>query len=539
MLNEILITASRYPIYTLIGWSISFLVLLVSFSSSEGSWPAERSAISKSKSIFYFCAYLLVGCILHYYLSHMLYSSWYMGDDAFDSCVMPNQLLHGEAIHGGGTNYLLYSLFLVTYNALGFDVTTASAVSYSAFSISIAALATAIYRHFSSVASALFFLLTTFSYPFIFHSLFAAATIWAVVPTAIVIALLMIKPTNASLSLVMFVAAFSVLFYPGAILTCAPLIGLHMIFFRERWKSRRILWAVCCLVISVFAVFLIRQTAQTPNDNVLQWAGGFLKMDHWWDSVKVVLNDMFWKSTSWNTFNYNVPYVEPAILGFVSAGIIHLCISLYRKEVSDRIKWIAILVLAMLTSVLLSGFAWPYPGVRRVFGSVLLLNVVAALSCRTNIKRKYSIPLTIATALALIVIGLRGAVLIDNYWPLAGPSHFVDTARSYFQDSKESNKTVLITYNVDQFRGQHYRCALELDKGISKAFKDVRVVPRAQLMDSARALKGRGVIFLASETFDVEEIEKMFSWGQVHTRHIKDCAQTQANHICDIFLVDE
>ncbi|MCH7507795.1 MAG: hypothetical protein IID60_10900 [Proteobacteria bacterium] len=465
-----------------------------------------------------------------------------MGDDAFDSCVMPNQLLHGEAIWGGGTNYLLYLLFLATYDVLGFGVTIASAVSYIAFSISIAALATAIFRCFGSVASILFFLVTTLSYPFIFHSIFAAATIWAVVPTAIVLALLMIKPTAVSLSLAMFVAVFSVLFYPGAILTCAPLLGLHIIFFRERWRSKRSLWATCCLVIGVLAVFLIRQSVQTPNDNVLQWAGGFMRMEHWWESVKVVLNDMFWKSTSWNTLNYNVPYVEPALLGFVSAGLISWCLSLRRnsKEAPEHIRWIVILVLSALASVLLSGFAWPYPGVRRVFGSVLLLNVAAALACRINIKRIYSIPLVVATALVLILIGLRSTVLINKHWPLAGPSHYVDTARSYFLSNQESNKIVLITaYNVDQFRAQHYRCALELDARISNSFEDVQVIPRAQLVERTRALQGRGVIFLANETFSIEEIEKMFSWGQVSINHIQDCPRARANAICDIFIIEE
>jgi hypothetical protein len=248
----------------------------------------------------------------------------------------------------------------------------------------------------------------------------------------------------------------------------------------------------------------------TGNPSWTQWAGGFLSVDQIAPNILVVLKDLFWESRSWNTLNLGMPYLDTAMTGLLIIGFgSSLILSESRPSLLER-QWVWVSMLSALGSVGLSALTGVYPGVRRIFPSMLLLYLIAGLGLQHLWRWVAFRPMLIgAVAVYFSLVSLQSYAIAHNSWPLSGQSDFMVVSREWLLQKGDSRQeVVIIAYNSDQYLGQHYRCALSLDDTLNARFKSVRVIRQADL-DQRHDLQSN-VILLANQRFSNDQLQAMF-----------------------------
>jgi len=141
------------------------------------------------KHLLLFVGIFLIVLLVRLYSAKLMYGSWFIQDDAFDSCIDPFQLLLGENIWGDGTNYLTYIFYLLAYKIFGYSLIASYSVNVVIFSLSLAVLSYATYKQFGLIASIVVLLVCITSYPFILHSIYATALTFSFLPVALMLLL--------------------------------------------------------------------------------------------------------------------------------------------------------------------------------------------------------------------------------------------------------------------------------------------------------------------------------------------------------------
>ncbi len=505
-----------------VGWIVSIILLCCwavwlivdrcsqqkAFSAGHASPP--RLPLSPASTLL-ISVVLFVGAFAsRYWLSRFMFGPWYFADEAFDSCIMPYQLSRSEAIWGGGTNYLTYLIYLAAYRLFGFGVGVARAVNSGLFAGSAVIVFWALHGAFGARVSGVVLGMMLLSSSFITHSIYATAITFSFLPSSIILFILTKPLTDRSAALLGITLNASLYLFPAAFLTGVCLVFFHaVVFYRDYWTWRTRLIGLIACVLSGGLGYQMRLTL-TGNPHWNQWAGGFLSFDQAIPSILVVLKDVFWESRSWNTLNLGMPYLDTAMAGFLMIGVGASLIPSKSCPPTRERRWVLISLLSFFGSVALSALAGAYPGVRRIFPSMLLLFFVAGLGLEQFWRRAMLRP---ALASAVIVcfglVATRSYVVARESWPLSGQSDFMVAAReTLLHRGNGRQEVVIIAYDSDQYLAQHYRCALSLDDTLNGRFHSVGVIRRAGL--SQRPDLPTHFILFANELFSDRQLEDMF-----------------------------
>lgn len=455
-----------------------------------------------------------VAFMSRYWLMGLMFGPWYYMDDALDSCIGPFQLSQGEGIWGGQSQYLVWVFYLMAYRLFGFGVEVARLTNIFFFAISVVVFYWALHRPFGRQVGWFVVGMMLLSSPFITHSIYATAITYCLLPTAIILFVLTRPLTLGSVAFLGPVLAAGLFLYPAAVTTGASIIIFHAIFFYRSWTWKTRLISLATLVLAGGLAYRIR-LGVARNPDWKQWSGGILSFEGTGQRSMVILKDTFWESLSFGALNSSAPYFDTVMIGFLAIGVIAFLItSKFQPPMSDR-KWIWISLLSFLGSVLLSGLASHYPGVRRIFSSLPLLFLIAGLGLkhfwRSKVFRAF---LVATTAVCFSLVTLRSYAISTREWPtlrdVSRQDDFMVAARQTLVQNADSQKNVvLIDHNWDRpWSGQLYRCALSLDEELNGHFQTVTVIPQSQL-GRKHDLQGRFILF-TGELLSQDQLLNMF-----------------------------
>ncbi len=500
-----------------VGWTVSVAVLLVYVvcalratgrSAPETAGPPPRRLVAAAFGVF------ALAVATRWWFAPRMFGSWYFSDDAFDSCVMPLQLARGEPIWGGGTNYLTYLAYLGAYRLLGFAPSVGRLVNILVFAAAVAVFHPAVALAFGRDVARFMSLVLLGASGFFVHSVFPTAITFSLLPVALVVAILLRPIGPRSAAALGPILGASCFLYPAAPVTGAAVVGFHGLLCRDAWSRRARVAALGGAAIAGVGVWLARRLG--PGSQALtQWGGGFLTISRVPEATAAVFQDLFWSSTTWNTFNLTAPYIDAGLQGFLLVACL-AALPFRGGRWGHRHAWTCICLGATLATILITGMGGPYPGVRRAFSALPLLALVAALgwqALRETAPRRIVNALTV---LAFATVALQSAAIVRS-WPLSGRSPFMEAVRNVFELGDQRVRDVLLlAYQVDQYRAQHYRCALELDDDLRRHFGTVHIVEAGALRDSV-PLPQPFVLF-ANQVFEAERLEHAF--GRLPTRAV-------------------
>ena len=290
------------------------------------------------------------------------------------------------------------------------------------------------------------------------------------------------------------------------------MLFFHIIFFTRWWTLKTVTGALASfLVMGPFT--LVVRNFSSSNSRLSHWAGGNFSFHNFLEKIVVVLQDTFWKSTTWNTLNYNVPYFEPPLLFLLISAVFLLLFSIKYKSFSFAEKWICVFVLTYLGSTTLSAFSGQYPGVRRVISSLPLLYIICGISLQKFLDLKIARGVVlIATVIGITLIAGRSYFITQNKWPLTHKSAFMEeSSRLLAKTEKQVQKVIIASYRGDQFQAQHYRCALGLDQNYQQQFSPPLIIPRNSFNRPLVEINPEdSFVFLANENFDENQLLKAF-----------------------------
>ena len=515
----------NYSFYTLTGYLlgiITFSLIVIyyrqsfapRFTGTKDS-PAKRTSfqVQAMGLMLVLSGIFLAVLIIKLHSAKMMYGSWFIQDDAFDSCIDPYQLLLGESIWGGGTNYLTYTIYLCAYNLFGYSLATSYSVNVIVFSISLSVLFLAAYRQFGFITGTFLLLVCITSYPLILHSIYATALTFSFLPVALMLFTLSCRNSFIAALLLVFYLCLSLFFYPGAFLTGICLLFFHFIFFPKWWRNLKTVTGVLISFLVMGPLTLFVKNTFSGNNNLSYWAGGIFSTHNSFKNSIVVFQDVFWKSTTWNAMNFNAPYFEPPVFMLLLTALLLLFLSINYKCFTNAEKWICIFLLTFFGSAALSALSGPYPGVRRVIASLPLLYIVCGLGAQRfselNIARA---PILILALVGILLIAGRSYFIMQHNWPLSHSSDFMEKSLELLANKKSSTKTIIIaSYPGDQFQAQHYRCALGLNDNYQQQFSPPLIIPRISFnRNLGNISQDDSIVFFANENFSSAQLAKAF-----------------------------
>lgn len=298
--------------------------------------------------------------------------------------------------------------------------------------------------------------------------------------------------------------------YPSATVYSALLLFIHQIIFRNQWPRYLYFVSFFMFFLDLLALYLIRQlTLTSGTGDVTQWAGGWIAFADMGQSISVVLRDLFWESTSWNTFNVGVPYFDPVLIGFFLVGIFSSMMSATSRRVFGR--WVFVAYSALLGTVVVTAAGGPYPGVRRVLPALPLafLPLGIAFDYIINSGKRRGVRILLVL-IPLCIITLRTYFIAQTSWPIGSPPPFVMDSEKFILDHDIHVEAVFLKPEIgDQFLSQHYRCALGFNERIASRVGKVKVLPENLQLVKTNELPCR-FLLLANEEMTAEELLFLF-----------------------------
>ena len=233
-------------------WRLSPIALLpgAKWSAASPSGRATRWSVT--------VLLLLVALASRYWASRVAFGEWYAGGEIFDSCVDPLQLIEGEPIHWGGTNYLTYLIYYAVYQIFGFSPAVARMTNAVVFSVSLVVLHHALVPKLGRRVAWFVSGMLLSSSAFVVHSVYATAITFSLLPTAILIFLLARPLTTWSTAVLGPVLVMGLFLYPAAFLTGAPLVLFHAVLCRREWRWRHRLAGLGGLAVAGATAWLVR-----------------------------------------------------------------------------------------------------------------------------------------------------------------------------------------------------------------------------------------------------------------------------------------
>lgn len=511
------------PSVFLTGLVISVVFLVAIAAKSTGLSRVVRSQEDVLSPVPWWKLAVLTGGLFafHYLLGRQMFGSWYFQDDAFDSCVMPLQFKLNEPIWGGGTAYLVYWLYLLAYEALGFGLHVAIALNVLVFSVSSAVCFAAIRSALGNTPAWLFLTITNISYPFVLHSTYATAITFGVLAPAVTFAVLLHRERMVDLraaAVLSMVLAASFYMYPGGSLACVCLIAAHFAFFHRRWGRYGLAKVAAVFFGAALLVIGSRRLISTGSfiSSLGYWAGGQLRVERAWEGAVLSIQDTFWRSTTWNTLNHQAPYFEIQFAGLLIIAAV-LGVRLCREPWGQfEGKWALVCVGVFLGNSALVGVTGTYPGVRRALWSLFLLYVSVGIGAGYLLRIASARRLTQSLLLLGVLFAAAHTTAMGiTTWPFSTSSRFVTELRGLItRPELGRRRALLVGYAKDQFRSQHVRCTIALDERLKGFVSEVHVIVEEDLNQPhliARIMAGQeALVFATNEKFSDERLTRIF-----------------------------
>jgi hypothetical protein len=407
-------------------------------------WTARNAAIGV------FCIVLLSRLVY----SKLMFDSWYLQDDAFDTCIKPLQMGTGLPIWGNDTGFLMYPLYWVLGELAGPEIQTTNAFTALLFSASLAVAVFLVVRCHGLAAGLVFGALITLSYPFVVHSVYSSAITWGAPAALIGSAWFLTRReiTRGVAAGLAIVTILSLYMYPGATVSLLALAAAHRLILGARWRTGAEPVFAGVLVVAYLATQLAISRWLVANPVVrTQFAGGHLAVDARAaaEALWVYFREPFYFTNSWDAINLGGPYFEPVLL-WVLVG------ALFARHRPSLAATCALVIAGVLAS-----FLGDYPGARRimwVFPSLYLtlatyLAGVARGSCRV----------VVALCISLALVGLRSWTAAAVSKPLSRPNAVVVECEKWRAAAGTAiDRAVLVLFEDDknQYRSHHYWCYL-------------------------------------------------------------------------------
>ncbi len=435
---------------------------------------------------------------------------WFLGDEHIDACVASLQLLLGEPIWGGFTNYLSYAAYLAGYRVFGFGPRVARLTIILAVAAAAALSHVAVRRATDARSAWIASFVIIVAGPYVAQSLFATAIGLALVPAAVAL-LLVVGPITVPRAVALGPLAAAGLFvYPPGAIAVVALGAVHALVFRERWSLTTRLAAVTgCAGGAILA--LLGRWLVTGQVRARQWSHGGLDFSSVLASLGVVARDVIWESRSFDAVNLEGPYLDSALLGFVIAGI-----AAGWRERDARWRWACVGVLAFVVSMIIASTGGALPGIRRAFAPQLFLGFAIA---RGVIEFRRRAPRWLAVVVPLFAAGLvawHTARLVAS-WPQYPEPDFIRGAREVLAAERMAGHDVIVIGEpTDGLGGHGLRCMIGLEDRLSAQLGRIRAVRRADLATWRDAPAGP-VVILASQPIAEHELTAAFGRAPTET----------------------
>ncbi|HWR58821.1 MAG TPA: hypothetical protein VN328_08040 [Thermodesulfovibrionales bacterium] len=477
--------------------------------------------------------------ISRFSLRDVILGPWFFVDETLDSCIIPFQFSQGESLWNANANYLVYPFYLAAYKLFRFSPDVARFVNILIFAVSTVIVYAAVKELSGRLVGWFVSGLMLVSSPFITHSIYATVITFSLLPVSLLLLLLSRNITPVSAGFLGLLPVAGIFFYPAAFFAGACLLLAHMIFFRQRWTGKTQIISALTFLLAAFSAAKIWQSM--TGGSLMQWSKGFLSFKGFDSGIAVVLKDTFLKSLSWDTLNSQAPYFEPELIGFFVIGIAASFMVLRSAGMGglqeDDRKWVWTGLAVFFGSVILSVLGEPYPGVRRIFPSLVLLLLISGIGLKYALRwrgfRRFAV---VALIVCLSLTALKSYGVIRARGQMGAHSNFMDTTKELLQKLPPDQKRTLVINGhplKDQYQGQQYRCSLSLDRGLSGKFSSVRVIPRA---DFSREQDVQGsFIFLANEIFSEEQLEKIFRRRPSSSTIIKQAASPEPENLVAVY----
>lgn len=422
-------------------------------------------------------------------------------DAYFDNCIKPGQFWRGESIWGIDTNYISYLIALLVGALFPMEGLYYSLASLFFF-ISLTALSYRLLHlryHASDRQQVLdsfcwMIVLESLFFPTIVHTVYTSAMAWAAGFVSLFLALLLIWDTSRERIILVILAGLTALaayVYPGlAVAFLATFFGWVLIRERSLIKES----AVYTIIVGIIFLCLkgVWWTLGYGRGQNKQLAGGFFSLTTYPLSVRTILEDTFYSTSSWGAVNGGWPYFTYALLPILLLALVQRRMLLLR--------FFAILEFA----VFMASFAWPYPGVRRIlwvwpilfFLMARIYQEVSQNSARP-VSQLWSVRLWWTGCLLMAILAVETSLRIGS---LPNSEERWGAIRDFIerevQDHAKKPDQLLIFSRADQFQGTDIECRARA----LKSLKGVRVTRFSDKLAVRPAWK-EGSLLISSEEF--------------------------------------
>jgi hypothetical protein len=353
-------------------------------------------------------------------------SPQYQSDGALDACVKPWQLVTGQPITGADTTYLSMAIYLLVSEAFGFDVLLLQLVTALLMACSMAVAFLGLDRAIGRGGALATCGLLAVSLPFITHGSLptnTASSLWGV---SAALYLLTLPATGPRIVLLALAGTLSLLAYAAGIVTLAPLLGLHVLLFRDAWPARRFLLLAAGGALGGAVVAALRHALRGGSD-LMHWGIDTLSLpsgSSYLESLRVVLGDVFVSGQSWYAGSYGHPYLSwPVIvlLGVAAAALLASRVAprAMRDRVElppDRARWLLLFLLAFAAAAAFAAVNTREPGVRRAFPAVVFLFAVAGTAPFLFRQHVVKAALVVLLMFAFAQETTRSVDVVHSHW---------------------------------------------------------------------------------------------------------------------------
>lgn len=475
-----------------IGWVFSVLLLLAVPYEPRSSAPEPTVEYPwRAPGVVFL---LIVGTRLT--LLYTSFNGWFYADETIAGCIEPLQFSRGEPIWIG-TFYASYATFLAGYKLFGFSPEVPRVISLLATAIAGSVFHVATRRIFGARFAWIASIWFVVAAPFILHALYAFQTGLSLIPVAFMVLLLTTNRLDRNRTLwIAPLLTVAMYIYPSAFLACSALLLVHMVLHREVWTRDGHLYAGIGMVMSVLTIVGIRGWYDSMAGGMLpptHWGGGKFSLTDVPNALHVLFADAFWHSTSFDSLNLGVAYLDPALQGLIVLGLM----SGWRDRQPEW-RYGVTAFLAFVLTLVFASLSGPNPGIRRAYPALLLLGIPLTQGVRHALRWRQSA--FVAFALGLVLCHSEYLVLS---WPHYEEPPFVASARETIYEF-EYDHVVIIGEDDDQWKGEAWRCPLLL----AGHKDDIKVVRRSKL-DAWRAEPGWTAV-LASRLIPLETLITAF-----------------------------